>query len=103
MADGSDVEKGRLWHRIDEDVQVATVGVPAVQDGTEHSCIAGMVRFDHLTDCGTVQGQGFGWLHGCSDNKSQFARQVSRPKVRIALDQDDPRNEMPVEVNLILA
>ncbi len=45
--------------KVDEDVQVAAVGVLAVQHGAEHPSVAGAVGLDHRPHCGSVRVQCF--------------------------------------------
>jgi hypothetical protein len=60
MPDGADVESGRLWSWIHENVQIAAIHVLPAQNRTEHASITGAVSLDHARDRNTICIQGIG-------------------------------------------
>lgn len=63
MPDCANVEQRCIRHRVDQDVQVAAIGVLAAQHGTKDPSIPGAVRLDHLPDRGAIRSQCIRWFH----------------------------------------
>jgi hypothetical protein len=57
------VEKGCPRQRVNEDVEIALIGISAVQHGSEHPRIAGTILLDELPNLVAVKLQGPGRFH----------------------------------------
>ena len=63
MPDRTDVEQCRFRRRVDKNIQVAALGIVAVDNGTEHARIAGVVGLHHMADSLPVGGKDCGRFH----------------------------------------
>lgn len=64
MPDRADVQKGRFRCGIDEQIQIAILGVATMSHRTKNARVAGTMSLHNPTDGFTVRGKNQGWPHG---------------------------------------
>jgi len=64
MTNRADVEQRRFGRRVNQNIQVAVLGVIAIHDRAKDAGIASMMGFHHAADILSIDGKGFRWFHG---------------------------------------
>jgi hypothetical protein len=78
------IEERRARQRINEDIQIAPLGIPTMQHGAEHARIAGTALLDEPSNLVAVKYQSFGRSHASHLNSHRDWAVTILPEMTLA-------------------